>query len=355
MKTNKLPLVAVTGLGRGENPQPGAAVITSLRREWPGLPVAGLVYDAMESGIYGPSSPDAAFTLPYPSCPTSVLLGRLDEIRERFPFDVLIPTLDAEMEPMLALRQELADRGIRAMLPDPRAFTARSKKHLPKLAETARVKVPRTFVVHDAEEAADRAAEMQCTVMIKGPYYEAYRANTPLLARVFARRIFAEWGGPVLVQEYLEGEEFDLLAVGDGAGRVLGSCAVRKLVLSSQGKGYAGITVEDHRLNEAAASLMQELKWSGPLEMEFLRTRDGQFHLIEINPRFPAWSDFPSALGCNLAAVALKALLGEMPEPLAPVPPGQMFLRHTVDMVCDSMEFGMLATEGHIIRQKAVL
>lgn len=355
MKTNKLPLVAVTGLGRGENPQPGAAVIASLRRQWPDLEIAGLVYDAMESGIYGPSSPDAAFTLPYPSCHRSVLLSRIDEIREEFPFEILIPTLDAEMEPLLAIRDELEKRGIRTMLPDPRAMASRSKQHLARLAETAGVRVPRTYVVHDAEEAAERTAEMGCTVMIKGPYYEAYRANSPLLARVHARRILAEWGGPIIVQEYLEGDEFDLLAVGDGAGRVLGSCAVRKLVVSAQGKGYAGITVEDQKLTAAAGALMQELKWGGPLEMEFLRTRDGVFHLIEINPRFPAWSDFPAALGCNLGAIALQALLGQQPSPLAPIPPGKIFLRHNVDMVCDSLEFGTLATEGRIIRKPRAL
>ena len=36
------PAIAVSGLHRGENPQPGAAVIASLRRRFPGLRLVGL-------------------------------------------------------------------------------------------------------------------------------------------------------------------------------------------------------------------------------------------------------------------------------------------------------------------------
>ena len=47
------PAIAVSGLHRGENPQPGAAVIASLRRRFPGLRLVGLSYDPLESGLYG--------------------------------------------------------------------------------------------------------------------------------------------------------------------------------------------------------------------------------------------------------------------------------------------------------------
>ena len=57
-------VVAVTGLHRGDSPQPGAAVITSLRRRYPELRIVGLSYDPMESSIYSHRSDrlDAAFS-----------------------------------------------------------------------------------------------------------------------------------------------------------------------------------------------------------------------------------------------------------------------------------------------------
>jgi len=154
----------------------------------------------------------------------------------------------------------------------------------------------------------------------------------------------------VLVQEIIEGNEFNFLAVGDGRGGMLGSCALRKLVVSTLGKGYAGMTIFDAHLREAAEALMDALQWTGPLEFEFIRDRQGDFYLIEINPRFPAWADFPSALGSNLAAAALEQLL-EWPLTTVPeVPSGKMFIRHSRDIVCDSADFAQLVGEGRILR-----
>ncbi len=134
--------------------------------------------------------------------------------------------------------------------------------------------------------------------------------------------------------------------MGDEEGGILGSCAIRKLIVSSRGKGYAGVTVEDRTLNEAVVALMAELKWLGPVEFEFMRSPREGFYLIEINPRFPAWADFPAAIGCNLAAVAVQQLLGRPVDTISRPPAGKMFLRHNTDIVCDAEEFSRLASEG---------
>ncbi|MEO6848928.1 MAG: ATP-grasp domain-containing protein [Chthoniobacterales bacterium] len=350
MNDKTFPLLAVTGLGRGENPQPGFAVAASLLRNWPMAHIAGLAYDALESGIYATDCFDAVFTIPYPSVGTQIMLERIDEIRSKFPFTVLIPTLDAELELFISLRKELNDRGIQVMLPDSDALKARRKSNLPTLAAAAKVKVPCTYIANSAYEAAEYCAIIGSAVMVKGPFYEARRAESPFIASVHASRILAEWGGPIIVQEIITGTEFDLLGLGDGTGRMLGSCSIRKMVVSSQGKGYAGITVHDKNLLSVCESLLKELKWKGPLEFEFIRDKDGEFYLIEINPRFPAWVDFPAQLGCNLAQAAVENLLGWESKMLCDIPAGKIFLRHSVDMICDVEEFAALTAEGSIVR-----
>ena len=99
---NASPVIAVTGLHRGENPQPGSAVIRSLRRVYPELRIIGLVYDSLESGLFSEEdAPDAAFTMSYPGAGEEAFWQRLDAIREIERFDVLIPCLDAEMGPLV--------------------------------------------------------------------------------------------------------------------------------------------------------------------------------------------------------------------------------------------------------------
>ena len=72
--------VAITGLQRGDNPQPGAAIVRSLRRTLE-VEIVGLVYDAYESGIYVEGGVDSAHVMPYPTCGAAAWLGRLDEVR----------------------------------------------------------------------------------------------------------------------------------------------------------------------------------------------------------------------------------------------------------------------------------
>jgi len=344
--TESLPLAAVTGLGRGESPQPGAALVQSLRRRWPSLRIAGLAYDALESGIYAPDRPEMTFTIPYPFCGAPVLLERLDEIRRSFPFTVLIPTLDAEIEPWLALKPDLDARGISTLLPEKNSLKSRRKQDLPKLCQKAGVRTPRTIPVYTAADAELASRTLGGDTLIKGHLYEACRSYSPAHSRHLASGLLAEWGGPALVQEFVDGVELDVLALGDGKGGCLGACSIRKLVVSSKGKGYGGITIQDEELEEATAALMKELAWSGPLEFEFIRDKNDGLYLIEINPRFPAWADVPAALGCNLGAAALQQLMGWPVDPLSTPKPGKIFLRHNIDIICDSMDFSRVAMAG---------
>ena len=88
--------VAVTGLHRGDNPQPGAAVIRSLRRQFPNIRVVGLSYDPLESGLYSQDIDrvDAAYLLPFPMKGPDMLLERILNIHTKENFQLLIPCLD---------------------------------------------------------------------------------------------------------------------------------------------------------------------------------------------------------------------------------------------------------------------
>src|SRR5471030_3069120 len=125
----KAPCIAVSGLHRGENPQPGAGIIRSLRRRFPDAHIVGLSYDVMESGIYVEGGPDEVHLMPYPAAGGAALLERIDSIRQRTPFDFFIPTLDAEIEVFASLQRELNQRGIRTCLPPVNVLKRRAKQH----------------------------------------------------------------------------------------------------------------------------------------------------------------------------------------------------------------------------------
>ncbi len=349
--------IAVTGLHAGENPQPGVGVIRSLRRQFARdeICVVGLIYDVLESAVYTEDGPDVVFEFPYPSAGNHALLERLDYIHKRYPIDILIPTLDAEVMPLIQLQDVLADRGIEMMVPDADAFKARSKTELDSLAEACGFRTPRSIAVYDGKGACQAALELGYPVIIKGQYYEAHRAVNPSELLSAFHAISNKWGVPVLVQEFVAGSEFNVVAVGDGQGGVGGLCSVRKTIVSDKGKGYGAIVIRDETLNAIALSIIRHLKWRGPIEVECVKEAvTGEYCLIEVNPRFPAWVDFPSSFGHNLPSLVVEMLQTGAMTTLPEYPTGKFFLRHCVDITCDVDDMGKLSVLGEWIRSESV-
>ncbi len=338
------PGIAVTGLHRGDNPQPGAGIIRSLRRRFPEAFIVGLSYDVMESGIYAELGPDEVHLMPYPAAGATALLDRIDAIRRRAPFDIFIPTLDAELEVFANLHSELAARGIRACLPLRSVLRRRAKHNLPEFAAVCGVRVPETRLASDVAGAVRAAGELGFPLMLKGPYYDARLVHTVPQLSAAAAHLLAEWGHPIIVQHLVSGSEFNVLGLGDGRGGWLGHCSIRKTQLSDKGKGLSGITVADARLSRLSAKIIRELKWPGPFEIEMIREEStGDFVLIEINPRFPAWVDFPSMLGANFPARLVDRLMSDdVAAPLPDCPPGNFYIRHQIEVVGDIRRYAEL-------------
>ncbi|MBS0522105.1 MAG: hypothetical protein JSS04_00610 [Proteobacteria bacterium] len=338
----------MTGLHRGENPQPGPAVAASLRRRFPDLRIIGLSYDPLESGQYaaGLDRIDSAYLVPYPHVGHQELLTRLDAIARKDPFDIVIPCLDSEIENYHRLQRDLAKRGIACVLPDAKAMQRRSKENLARLCEDIGVPTPATRASSNLDELLGFAASLGYPAYVKGRFYEARLVHSPLDLRIAFDELMTAWGGPVLVQEVVVGEEYDVVGLGDGKGGLLGSCSIRKMLRTKAGKAFGGVVVADPALDKLVHKVIRALKWNGPFELEFAKSPRRPHRLFEMNPRFPAWVDFPSQLGCNLPACMVERMLDLKPAPLAECAVGQMFVRHCVDIVGNIADLAQMASMG---------
>lgn len=351
-----LPTIAVSGLHRGDNPQPGSAVIRSIRRRFPSARIVGLSYDPLESGLFtvGLDEVETAYSMPFPGAGPGALLQRLDEICERQPIGMIIPCLDAEIPNYLAVEKEITGRKIKVTLPSRQAFERRSKDRLNQLGIDAGVLVPRTIAAPDLASAFYAASIIGYPLFVKGRLYEARKVNSPSELPEAFHQMTSVWGGPAVVQEMVAGEEYDVIGLGDGEGGIVGSCAIRKLLLTKSGKAFSGIVVSDASLQAQVQRIISVLKWNGPFELEFINGRNGHA-LIEANPRFPAWCDFPSQIGCNLPAAMLERALSSFSVQIAIPEPGRLFVRHCVDVAGDISELAELSVTGVLARTSAKL
>ncbi|MBI3795281.1 MAG: ATP-grasp domain-containing protein, partial [Nitrospinae bacterium] len=281
--------IAVTGLNAGDSPAPGVPVVRSLR-ERAGFKgrIIGLGYDALESGILDAGVVDAAYLLPFPSVGKDALLERILNIHEKEKLDVIIPNLDSELMNFIQIQPALEREGIKFLLPTEEQLGRRAKSNLPKLCKELNVKTPATKVVNDPSTLSLGKDELP--VMVKGLFYESYLAHSHAEAVHFMHKIAGKWGYPVLIQQYIEGEEFNAAALGDGKGGMDGVACMKKLVLTDNGKGWACVSIKNDGLITLAETIIRSLKWAGAMEVEAMQSKkDGEFYLIEINPRFPAW------------------------------------------------------------------
>ena len=96
-----------------------------------------------------------------------------------------------------------------------------------------------------------------------------------------------------------------------------GAVAMKKLALTDKGKGWAGVTVRDPELVAMAERIVAATAWRGPFEVEAMRDESGRYHLIEINPRFPAWVHLATQAGVNLPRAVVELARGAAPPKAA--------------------------------------
>jgi len=358
MSRMKPATIAVTGLNATDNPAPGVGVLRSLRdrarsKHAPSDRLVGLAYDALDPGVYAPDVVSDVFLLPYPSSSVEPFLERLEYVHESEGLDVLVPTLDAELPAFIALSSRLARMGIATFLPSREQFELRSKARLAALGARAGVSVPKTVVVHSVEELGRVHKELPYPFFVKGVFYGAALATGFDEAVTAFHKAAAQWGLPIIVQAPAYGEELNVIGLGDGEGGLVSAVAMKKLVLTDKGKGWAGVTIKDPELLAVAERFAAASKWRGGFEAEVMRTKEGRYELLEINPRFPAWVYLATAAGVNLPAALVDLALGERPKVERDYEVGKLFVRIAIDQIASVADLERIVTAGEVRRAPA--
>ncbi len=338
--------IGISGINAVDNPGPGIGVARSLREDTDlGAKIVGLAYDALEPGVYMDWIVGKSFILPYPSSDGDALVERLLYIKRNHGLDVVIPNLDAELPLYIKHAPMLADNGIRTFLPDMRQFRLRGKDRLCDIASRINISLPLTKVVNSVDELLRAIEELGLPVMVKGIFYKASKSYTAAEAVAHFHELVAEWGYPVILQQVVAGDEMNVVGLGDGEGNSLGMVGIKKLSITALGKIWTGVTVKNARMLAATENFIHEFKWRGPFEMECIVNGDEVF-LIEINPRFPAWSYFATGVGINLPSRLVRRAF-EMPVPPPPrYEAGKLFVRYTYELVTDMTNFKKAVTRG---------
>lgn len=350
MKNKKDITVAVTGLNAIDSPGPGVAVIRGLKEsEFYNVKIIGLAYEILEPGIYMDELVDKVYQIPIPSSGFDAMLERLTYIQLKEKIDVIIPNFDAELMTFIKLKPHLNEMGIHLLIPTKEQFEERLKGNLNEFGKKHNIKVPQSESVYSINELEEALEEFEYPVVVKGKFYDAYVAHSVNDAKEYFYKISAKWGVPVIVQEFIKGHEFNVTALGDGKGVMMGAVSMRKTFLTDKGKAWAGISIDDPKLIKMTNDFITKSKWGGGLEMELMKQdKTGDLFLLEINPRFPAWVYLAVGCGQNHPEMLVKLALNEDVKPLKKYDVGKMFIRYSYDMICDLDKYEQMSIHGEV-------
>jgi carbamoyl-phosphate synthase large subunit len=182
-------------------------------------------------------------------------------------------------------------------------------------------------------------------MMVKGSLYKAYKAYTTQEAFKNFHKIAAEWGYPIIVQQVVTGDEMNVVGVGDGEGNLIGQVGIKKMSITELGKIWTGVTIKHDAMLAATKKFVEEYRWKGPFELECIVNGD-TVYLIEINPRFPAWSYFATGVGINLPANTVRRAFNMPMIGANDYEAGKLYIRYTYETITDMTSFQNIITRG---------
>jgi len=341
--------IAVTGLNAIDSPGPGVAVIRSLlEAKSIDVKIIGLAYESLEPGIYMHDLISRCYQIPYPSAGAESLMTRLEYIHSKEKLDVIIPNFDAELLPFIKLEKRLLEMGIHTFLPTEEQFDERTKINLPDFGKKYKIRVPHSKTIYSVAEIPSLMNEFTYPLVVKGKYYDAKIAQTPEQVQLYFNTISSQWGLPIVIQQYVKGNEFNSTGLGDGKGNTIAAVPMRKQYITDKGKAWGGISIDDKEILDLTRKFIKSTKWRGGFELEMIKDVTDTYYLLEINPRMPAWIYLSVGVGQNIPEALVKLAMGEDVQAYTDFAVGKMFVRHSADMIVDVSEYHTISTLGEL-------
>lgn len=277
---------------------------------FPSAKLVGVDYSLRSSGIHHPDFDEIWLQRPWNEIDLGVYQ---DDVRATLHNGALwISGLDLEVHWFASV---LSDQpGI--LIPSTQALRRSSK---PSFSAAARLPV----VVPESIGADESAFSVYSfcrrhgwPIWCKGPFYEARRAWSWEEVETAISELRETWPSPSpTLQAHLRGAE-ESIAFAAYGGRLLDCVAMIKRFQTPEGKTWSGRVEEvDAVFKTALARALKSTRWTGGAELEFVRTEDGVLHLIDWNPRFPAWVYGATLAGHNLPAALVEEAVGERAFP----------------------------------------
>lgn len=239
--------------------------------------------------------------------------------------NLLISLNDLELPLLAANRKVFEQERVIVLVSSPEIIDISFDKYrTAQFVESIGLKAPKTFIDYNVARVAVKSGKLSFPLVLKprwgsgsiGIEYvddlEEMEVTYDLLEKRVKKSILSNVSGSedyILIQEKVSGPEYGLDIMNDLSGNFRG-VAVKKKLSMRAGETDKAITVNNNELSEIGRCLGENLHHIGNLDCDVIE-RNGEYYVLELNPRFGGGYPFSYEAGVNFPKAIIKWSLGE--------------------------------------------
>ena len=251
-----------------------------------------------------------------------ITLSICDENR----IDALISLNDLELPILAKQKARFEELGVRVIVSKPEVIDiAFDKYKTAQWVESVGLNAPKTYVTLTAAKDALARGEISFPLFMKPRWgsgsigletvddMDELDIIYHLLMKKIKKTILATASVGeeyIMIQEKLTGKEFGLDIMNDLEGNNIAVSVKQKLAMRA-GETDKAITVDLPEVREIGAKIGCELGHIGNLDADIMQRANGDYCVLELNPRFGGGYPFSYEAGVNMPLAILKWLRGE--------------------------------------------
>ena len=240
--------------------------------------------------------------------------------------DALLSLNDLELPILADNKARFEEIGVKVIVSDPQVIDICFDKYkTAQWVESLGLNAPKTYVrLADAKKALE-AGEVTFPLFMKPRWgsgsiglesiadLEELDIYYNLLMKKIKKTILATASVGdeyIMIQEKLTGKEFGLDVMNDLNGQNVAVSVKQKLAMRA-GETDKAVTVDLPEVREIGAIIGLNLKHIGNLDVDIMQRSNGDYCVLELNPRFGGGFPFSYEAGVNLPLAIIKWLRGE--------------------------------------------
>lgn len=265
-----------------------------------------------------------------PSADSDEFVPSLERIVDRYNVDCVLPQVTKELQKIAEASSLFEESNASVAISSPSAIrTANNKHHFLKAAEELNVPVPDYQLVsswEELKEASELLGYPEKKIVVKPPKGHGKRGFRIISKDQVTKRdffeekpksdqinlktlhsILGETFDPLLAMEYLPGPEYSVDAIRHSDETVI---VPRKRDEIRSGISFKATVVENEELIQYSQNLAEGLDLEFAFGFQFMRGVDGEYKVIECNPRIQGTMVTATFCGVNIPNIACHLALG---------------------------------------------